>query len=277
MIQLLREIFKPAYKYISSAEYREWIYVKSHCRNKALGTPVSLKINGFRVSGGDAESFRILYEDIFVNRFFDINFSVKNPIIFSCGANIGLEIFFFKKYFPKCIIYAFESDPVIAKILDENISKNNLKDVTVISAAVWKKSGTINFQPDGALGGKTGTGNVLVNAIRLADELKNQNKIDLLIMDIEGAEIEVLKDCENELPKIENLFVEWHGRNEEAQNFDEMLALIGRAGFRYRLKNNLNNAPFRNRITENGFDAMVQIYASKINSNSHPPMAISNE
>src|SRR3954470_16335318 len=97
MFQLFREILKPLKNYLSHADYREWIYVKSHCNKKNSGTPVSLTIAGFKVAGQDASSFLHQYHSIFTDRSFEVKFQKNNPVIYCCGANIGLEIFFFKK------------------------------------------------------------------------------------------------------------------------------------------------------------------------------------
>ncbi len=263
MFQLFREIFKPLYQYMRSAEYREWIYVKSHCNKKKSGTPVTLKISGYTISGQDASSFLHQYNEIFVDRAFDVHFGKNNPTIYCCGANIGLEIFFFKKHYPECKIVAYEADPEISKIVSRNVSENNISNVEIISAAVWMENGTLDFQPDGALGGKAGVGNASVKSVRLSDQLKSENKIDLLILDIEGAELKVLQDCKNELKKVDHLFVEWHGKENEQQDLTELLGLLAQSGFRYRLNNKLPKAPFHNRIVESGFDAMVEIYADR--------------
>lgn len=263
MFQLFREMLKPLKNYLSNAEYREWIYVKSRCNKKSPGTPVTLNIAGFQVSGQDASSFLHQYNSIFVDRSFETKFQNNPPLIYCCGANIGLEIFFFKKHFPESHIRAFEADPKISEFLSKNVSGNKLKNVEVISAAVWKANGTLDFQPDGALGGKAGLGFTSVQSIRLADELKKEMKIDLLILDIEGVELEVLRDCREELKKVEHLFVEWHGSENQTQTLPHLLELLSESGFRYRLNNKLPESPFHNRVVENGFDAMVEIYATR--------------
>lgn len=263
MLQLFREIFKPAAFYLKKADYREWLSVKSACRNKKAGEPVTARIGDYKISGNDAPSFLYQYEEIFVNRSFDTDFGRKDPLIFCCGVNIGLEIFFFKKKYPGCRIVAFEADPGIAAVLKKNVVQNNLQLVEIHAVAVWTENGEINFEPDGALGGKTGAGKTKVPCERLAFCLNMQEKIDLLIMDIEGAELPVLLDCKEQLLKVENLFVEWHGKTGEEQNLGELLELLNSCGFRYRLNNKLPVAPFINRVVENGFDSMVEIYAQR--------------
>jgi FkbM family methyltransferase len=263
MFQLFREIFKPAVSYLGKAEYREWISVKSACRKKYPGTPVTLNIAGFTVSGPDARAFLHQYEEIFVRQAFAVDFKKPAPVIFCCGANIGLEIFFFKKKYPACKIKAFEADPKIAAVLAENVSRNQLENVEVISAAAWNEEGNITFEPDGALGGKAGSGTTKIPSVRLAYQLNKEPHIDLLLLDIEGAEIAVLTDCKEQLAKVDRLFVEWHGAVKDKQNLDELLLLLTNSGFRYRLNNKLPEAPFVHRIIEGGFDSMVEIYAEK--------------
>lgn len=260
---MFREIVKLIRNYFRDPSFREWLRVKSACRRAGNGHPVSVKIDGFMLKGNDASSFQHLYEEIYREKAFDTGFKSASPLIYCCGANIGLEIFFIKKQYPQCRIVAFEADPEIAGILNENIAVNAMTGIEVHAAAAWISNGEISFQADGALGGKTGIGKTTVPALRLSEILAKETKIDLLLMDIEGAETVVLSDCKNELPKIEKLFVEWHGPANEKQNLPEILQLLNDSGFRYRLYNKPGKAPFRKRIIENGFDAMVEIYAEK--------------
>jgi len=263
MAQFFRETFRPLKKYFSSGDYREYLRVKSACRNKPAGTPVTIRAGGYSVRSNNASSLLHLYEEIFVRRAFEANFDRRDPVILCCGANVGLEIFFFKKQFPAARIRAYEADPQIAKILQENISSNKLSNVEAVGAAVWTENGTVPFRSDGALGGKTGDGGPGVPAIRLADELAKEPVTDLLIIDIEGAETAVLNDCKKELQRVKRLFVEWHGGEHSPQQLQQLLQLLSETGFRYRLGNLLPPAPFANKIVENGFDAMVEIYAER--------------
>lgn len=263
MLRLLREMLKPVRNYFRDASYREALRVKAACRHKTKGTPVSVSIAGYTIQSNDASSLLHQYNEIFGAQSFGVAFEKEQPVIFCCGANIGLEIFFFKKDYPHCTIHAFEADPAIAKILQENVTNNALSDVHVYAAAVAATNGEISFEADGALGGKTGSGKQQIRAIRLADILAAQPQVDLLLIDIEGSEMDVLCDCESELKKVERLFVEWHGADNRAQDLQELLALLNKHGFRYRLNNKLPDAPFRNKIIESGFDAMVEIYAER--------------
>jgi FkbM family methyltransferase len=262
MIGLLRESLKLVRDYFRDPEYRQWLRVKAICRRKGTA-PLEIKLGNYTVKGNNAAMFLHQYEDVFRNRAYDFLPAGNSPLIYCCGANIGLELIYFKFNYLDCRIKAFEADPEIAQLLRSNAQSNQLKNVETISAAVWTENTAIAFAADGALGGKTGSGDSTVTAVRLADYLKNEKQIDLLIMDIEGAEMAVLTDCQSELSKINHLFVEWHGSANEKQELDRLLVLLSTAGFRYRLYTKPPISPFRNRIIENGFDSMVEIYASR--------------
>lgn len=260
---MLREILKIMRNYLRDPQYREWLRVKRDCRRAGPGNPLVTHIAGFRIKGSESSALLHLYEEIFLQRAFDCSFEKNDPLIICCGANIGLEIFRLKKSYPDARITAIEADPAIAGILQENIRSNAISNTTVIAAAAWIEETILSFRSDGALGGKTGPGQTEVPAIRLADLLRRETTIDLLLLDIEGAEMSVLGDCQAELSRVKRLFVEWHGPENENQQLPGLLNLLSAAGFRYRLYNKPGKAPFSNRIIENGFDAMVEIYAEK--------------
>jgi len=56
---------------------------------------------------------------------------VQAPLIFDCGANIGLATLYFKNLYLGARIVAFEADPETAAVLRENVSANHLQDVSV--------------------------------------------------------------------------------------------------------------------------------------------------
>ncbi len=105
----------------------------------------------------------------------------------------------------------------------------------------------LNFSASGNLGGSL-THNKLgqevsennslpVSAIRLYDLLDKE--IDFLKIDIEGAEIEVLKDCEDRLKNVVNIFVEYHSNPNDKQELDAVLSILTNAGFRYDIKGSM--------------------------------------
>ena len=161
------------------------------------------------------------------------------PRILDCGANVGLASLFFKRRYPSARITAFEADPAIAALLAHNLRANGAADVEVVAAAVWTGAGEISFQTDGAdagavasLGGARGGAAVRVPTIRLADRLAGE-RIDLLKLDIEGAESVVLPDCAGVLENVNAILLEVHEFDPDHRRCPDLLQLLGRNGFAY--------------------------------------------
>ncbi|HTL82370.1 MAG TPA: FkbM family methyltransferase [Bacteroidia bacterium] len=262
-MQLFKETFKPVLRYFNDPAFREYLRVKKKCRRTKSGDPVTLKISGFSIETNNASSFLHLYEEIVVGGAFDIDLKNNSPVIICAGANIGIELFLLSKKYPSGRIIAYEADAHYAALLRKNIARNKISNVELNEAAVWTFNGKIPFESDGGLGGKAGNAGKDVVAVDFLAELKKHQSIDLLLMDVEGAEFNIFQHCKNELYRIRNLFVEWHGREKEPQQLPEFLTMISSSGFRYRLDNKLPVSPFKNRLVENGFDAMTGIYAHR--------------
>ncbi|HRH67177.1 MAG TPA: FkbM family methyltransferase [Bacteroidia bacterium] len=159
------------------------------------------------------------------------------PVILDCGANVGVSVIRFKQLYPQAKIIAFEADPKICSYLIRNLKANGISDVDVVNKAVWKDSSGISFGSEGADGGSVfHTENARqIPSIRLKDVLAGYDQIDLLKMDIEGAETEVIMDCQDVLHKIKYLFVEYHSIRGNNQQLDQLLWTLSKAGFRYSI------------------------------------------
>lgn len=103
-----------------------------------------------------------------------------------------------------------------------------------------------------------------VEAIRLKDFIADKH-IDLLKMDIEGAEYLVVKDCEPILKQIENIFIEYHSMENEEQKLDELLLILKRNGFRYHLSQSFSRSkPFIDKdLVNEKIDLAINIYGYK--------------
>ncbi len=259
---ILRQILKPLYYYWKDPDYRAYLRVQQSCRNQK-GKPVTIWLDGYVIEGNEGPSLLHQYEEIIQRRSFDFVSKNNSPVIICCGANIGLEILHLEQMYPDARIKAYEADPVLYSVLKSNIERNESK-AEAVNCAIHTQNGTVKFTPDGKLGGKIGAGTLEVKSVRLRDILAAEHHIDLLIMDVEGCETDVLRDCADQLTKVDSIFVEWHSDENSPQTLSELLNILQTAGFRYRLNNNLGSAPFMNPVVENGFDAMVEIYASRV-------------
>ena len=151
-----------------------------------------------------------------------------------------MSCLYFKLLYSNARVIAFEADPFLADILRNNLQKNGISNnVEIINAAVWIENGEIDFSRDFADGGSVyGTSNnYRVKAVRLRDFLEKENKVDMLKMDIEGAEYDVLVDCKYVLGIVENIFVEYHSWSDKDQKLSEILSILEYSGFRYYIEN----------------------------------------
>lgn len=211
----------------------------------------------------DCLSFVYQYREIFADRAYAIAASHAEPIIYDCGANIGMASLFFASEHPQARIEAFEADPMLAHIASANLAGNGVRNMHMHAVAVSDSDGLMDFFPDGADGGNATAGEeyIAVPALRLRTLLVEEPYVDLLKMDIEGMELSVLGDCAALLPKVDHVFVEYHSRADKPQELHALLALLAASDFRYFTTcNSMRKAPFLNR--DSGvFDLLVNIWA----------------
>jgi hypothetical protein len=87
-------------------------------------------------------------------------------------------------------------------------------------------------------------------------------RVDLLRIDIQGAEVDVLLDCADRLGLIQNLAVDYHSVFNRPQRLAELTGLLAQAGFRMiLLATSQSDRPFLYRRVEGGIDAQLHIFA----------------
>lgn len=176
-------------------------------------------------------------EEIFIEKSYFQKLQ-ETPFIIDCGANIGLSVIYMKRQYPNAEIIAFEPDETNFHLLSENIKSFGFNKVTLCKQAVWIENKVLKFSNESSMSSKIDSGNgensIKVNAIKLKDILVRD--IDFLKIDIEGAEYEVLKDIENKLYLVQNLFIEYHGTFEKNAELVEMLDIINKSGFKFYIK-----------------------------------------
>ncbi|WKZ52785.1 MAG: FkbM family methyltransferase [Anaerolineales bacterium] len=197
----------------------------------------SVSLLGKKIQITDSFWFEHLYRDIFEQQIYKFISPMPDPLIIDCGAHIGLSVIYFKKLYPQSTIVAFEPDPEIFSMLNNNINLLNLENVDLYQAAVWESNGTIKFSPNGSVGGKiakddgANRSGIIVKTIRLKEFLGKP--IQFLKIDIEGAENKVLPDIASELSMVQHMFVEYHGDPNQDQTVSNILDIIQKAGFKY--------------------------------------------
>jgi FkbM family methyltransferase len=178
-------------------------------------------------------------DQILVRRLNDFTTDIDQPVILDCGANIGFGILNYRRQFPKSKIIAFEPDPQFAPVLRRNLCNNGASDVVVVEAAAWIRSGKVNWLCEGVDGSKIvesdqGQPNLtVVSAVDLADYLRGP--VDLLKLDIEGAEYRVVGHLGERLKQAKNILIECHIDQSNVLDFSRMLEVLATAGFKINI------------------------------------------
>lgn len=220
-------------------------------------------VRGFHVEYTHPQSLAAQVRAIFQEEHYRFESAREAPFIVDCGANIGLATLYWKSLYPAAEILAFEPDPLIAAILRRNIGTAGVSRVEIREAAIWISAGLQNFHQQGAGAGRLGEGQTLVETVRLLDVLKDK-RVDVLKLDIEGAEVDVLEDCSTSLAAVERIFVEYHSFVGEPQRLNVLWEVLQQAGYRLFVATEFcPSSPFVAQENNGGMDLQLNIYGTR--------------
>lgn len=163
--------------------------------------------------------------DMWFNRNLREKFEFKNvKTVIDLGANIGLASCYFADLYKTAKIYSFEAEQENYSLLLRNT--RSYSNISTYHKAIWKnKDGVYISNRRGVVGhsGKINPAKYMVNSeeslgeeiidsISLSEFIKEEQieTIDILKIDIQGAEIELFQDSELWLPRVRLLFIELH-------------------------------------------------------------------
>lgn len=264
-------MFKHIAKYILRPDYRKFVTENQELKRVSKlprFTPGVANLLDHQIFFSDSASFVFMYNEIFRKGIYNFKSSIQEPLIIDAGANIGIGAIYFKKKFAQARVIAFEPDKKVAEVLRKNIATFQLDQVEVIEKGLWTQEGVLEFQSDGADAGRiadatNNTNTITINTTKLSNYL--DQPVDLLKIDIEGAEVEVLKECKNQLRNVRNIFVEYHSMVNQPQQLNELLEILRNAGFRYYIDNTsfLAEQPLMHLRTEFGMDLQLNVFGLK--------------
>lgn len=180
--------------------------IEFYCDNKPKSTKVEFSYSGKIVKFILPELSDWIQKIIFTTRnFYEVEMleDIKNRVgrdktIVDIGANIGNHSVFLAKICDAKMVYSFEPQPKVFKMLSDNIKLNKLDNVVLYNMG----AGSVKNKADL---GNIDNFNLGMTKLTLSEEgsidintldnvlIGKTNKIDLIKIDVEGMEIEVLK------------------------------------------------------------------------------------
>jgi FkbM family methyltransferase len=159
------------------------------------------------------------FDEVFVAREYDIPLEEFVPqTILDLGANVGFASVQFANRWPAATILAVEPEAENVVMLKRNTG--HYRNVDALHAAVWSRSTDLGIEnPSDAAnafrmtetGASDGARIPAFTVAQLIDRL-GTDRVDLLKMDVEGAEREILRNAQDWIDRVNVLVIELHDR-----------------------------------------------------------------
>lgn len=128
----------------------------------------------------------------------------RGGIMIDVGANVGYFSLLWASANSRNKCIAFEASPRNVTMITENIRRNNLEDqITLYPLAAGKTAGTLEFElgtPEqtgwGGFASSKTAASISVDVVRVDEIVTGSEPIELLKVDVEGADTWVLMGCE---------------------------------------------------------------------------------
>jgi FkbM family methyltransferase len=169
------------------------------------------------------------FDGIFVRREYDVPLPEDTRVVVDAGANVGLAALYFAWRFPAARVLALEPDPENFAQLCRNVAEEDR--IEPVRAALWGREGRVRLTDpgggawalrtkevrDGRNGGRReaeegGGDGGAVRAVTLDTLLRSHDveRVDVLKLDIEGAEREVLAGASAWMDRVRAVVAELH-------------------------------------------------------------------
>jgi len=175
-----------------------------------------------------------VYRQIFLNGEYELTFRGTPKVIVDLGANIGLFSLLMTKKFPNSTIYAIEPDPENFSQLIKNTKVHS--NIKIFNKAIWNEIAKLKIVSDqnSAEWGRSvsvldydSNENMLVDSLTINEliEAHKLSKLDIVKVDIEGAEFELFLKSTEWVEKVGIFIIEFHDttkRNVSSSFFKEL-------------------------------------------------------
>jgi FkbM family methyltransferase len=164
------------------------------------------------------------YRQVFIDQEYKVSAGIQPEVIIDAGANIGLASIYFANKYPNARIISIEPELSNFELLERNVAP--YPQITAVQAALWHRNEEIDLVDPGLgkwgfMTEEKGSAEIVcsspchaVTAMTVDKIMTDYNltKIDILKIDIEGAEREVFSDSSPWIDKVNSLIIELHER-----------------------------------------------------------------
>jgi FkbM family methyltransferase len=164
-----------------------------------------------------------VFGQIFIQQEYGSLLGAKNvDLVIDAGANVGYSSVYFLTHFPNCHVIAIEPDPANFVALTQNLAPYQSR-VRLYNCGIWSKPAQLAIETSLYRDGREWTRQVRecaagekgdITAITIGELLRQsgRERLSLLKMDIEGAEIVVFSHPEHQqwLPLTDAMAIELH-------------------------------------------------------------------
>ncbi len=163
----------------------------------------------YRLNRGDIQSIR----EVWLDQAYKLTINTRLAVVVDLGANIGLTSLWLAKRYGCERIIAIEPSVENARLTRENLERNGIC-AEVVEVAIGPVDGTVRFSPARESNvGRTGFGDrtvPMMSMFSVLNRLPSPVGVDLVKMDIEGAEEELLTGDLSWLERVKSLIIEFH-------------------------------------------------------------------
>lgn len=196
--------------------------------------------NNLTITSPSRTQLNFLIKEIFIKQEYLVAGLGDKPFIIDCGANIGIATLFFKSLYPNASILCFEPDDISVKYLNKNVERNKLSNIVVEPKALSDSEGSVIFSGGGTTGSSVHIQDknerTSVSCVQLSRYI--DRTIDLLKIDVEGAESKIFMDLEKsgKFKLIKNIIFEYHYTHTNQNHLGEVLVMLERHNFSVEIR-----------------------------------------
>jgi FkbM family methyltransferase len=234
-------------------------YVKIRVKFNGKKIPILLPLDHL-------ESAILNLKHVFIDcDYFQVDYAIpkSNSIIIDCGGFLGYYTIAVSQFLSeRGVIHVFEPNPFILPILTRNIEMGVNSKVYIYPRALCTERGQVKLY----IGENPAVTSIIrdhveeftsiksiinVKCIKLSTLLKHIGRVDIIKLDVEGVELELLREASSELRRAESLVIEVHRDLVDTVEIEKLLVNLG---FGFFVIYTSNEMPYQ-----------VIFYAKKIN------------